>query len=493
MRVSARHEGDLNNQLTPFSSAHRTTVTLILDQTASLISIQHTAWMLANLAVRLDGYVEQLSISCPAGIATHPNVIPFGEPDSDLSAALVSAAKSLGIVPVTTGTAGGIELHLGPGQAPAAGWRVYGDGWCGGITKAAIHEESKSGLPFGPYIAACFAAAEVFKQMRVRREHYSPSEGFYDAWNLQPSGAFVANGPAALCDRLLECTLAGVGAVGNAFLHTMLACPSLQLTATLADNDKKGLDATNLNRYVLFGKNELGKLKPDATSALLNSSRMRLTPWNDAAENLPTLSSRVLSAVDKNTSREGIQFRYPARIFSASTSDLRAEVLRCGPPAKGACLRCYNPPEALPPDTELIARLQKASPEELARFCATAGVSVADCQTWLKTRKCGEAGERLISVLREEDGADGAFAVGFTSVLAGTLLAVEFIKDCFGLSRVLADDLNRCTFQFFEVLSPANRSSFLPIDPKCPICDSKRRSSLRVWQKRFADLGPQRG
>jgi hypothetical protein len=97
----------------------------------------------------------------------------------------------------------------------------------------------------------------------------------------------------------------------------------------------------------------------------------------------------------------------------------------------------------------------------------------------------------LISVLREQDGPGGVFSVGFVSVLAGTLLAVEFIKDSLGLSEVLSGDRNRCTFQFFEVISPVNTPSFLPVDPKCPVCAAKG-SKIKIWAQRFAELDPAR-
>jgi len=51
----------------------------------------------------------------------------------------------------------------------------------------------------------------------------------------------------------------------------------------------------------------------------------------------------LLSAVDTNESRQALQERYVPLAFSASTLNLRAEILRCGPPEIGACLSCFNP------------------------------------------------------------------------------------------------------------------------------------------------------
>lgn len=487
--ISSRHEGDLDGRLVPFSENRKTSVSIILDTTSEHIAVQHTAWMLCNLLARLDGYVERISICSPSGIPVQPFVFPFQYDQSDFKTILVCAAASLGIVPVVSNERIGMLFYVGPGSAVEDGWRVYGAGWCGGVTKSSIEMEALSRLPFGPYTAACFAASEVFKTVRMRPEHYLSSGGFYNVWNLQPTLKFQPEGPAELEAREINCTLAGVGAVGNSFLHTISACPTLKFFAVLADNDPKGIEVTNLNRYVLFGKNAIGSKKPDAACVLLKQEHMRLTPWNDSVEKLDLVRERVLSAVDTNKARESIQVRYPSRIISASTLDLRAEVFRCGPPGKGACLRCFNPPEKLPSDDALILKLRKANPAEFSRICQTANVSEADAQSWIKTKKCGEAGESLLGVLREEDEQSGAFAVGFTSVLAGVLLAAELIKDCAGVKSPLNDAKNRAVFQFFDVMSEANDTSFIARDVDCPLCNPQR-AALKIWERRFCEMQP---
>lgn len=67
----------------------------------------------------------------------------------------------------------------------------------------------------------------------------------------------------------------------------------------------------------------------------------------------PDIPTLLVAAVDTNRAREALQQRYPPRIISASTRDLRAEVLRVGPPGIGACLRCYNTPEPITADETL--------------------------------------------------------------------------------------------------------------------------------------------
>src|SRR5215207_8141194 len=57
-------------------------------------------------------------------------------------------------------------------------------------------------------------------------------------------------------------------------------------------------------------------------------------------EDLGVAPRLLVSGVDTNRARQALQGHYPPLILSASTFDLRAEVLRAGPPGLGACLRC---------------------------------------------------------------------------------------------------------------------------------------------------------
>jgi ThiF family len=489
--VSTRHEGDLDQRLVRFTENRKMRVTLLLGDSASQAAVQHSAWMLANLLARLEGYVENISICCPSAVQIHPSVFPFQIEARDFREALISATSLLEIVPVTVDEREGLIFSLGPGDEAMDGWRVYGNGWVGGITRGAAPQQPQSDLPFGPYVAACFAASEVFKRARMRDEHYISSKGFYDTWSLRAHAMMPNKGPLEIPNIEMNCILAGVGAVGNAFLHTMASCPSIRLSAVLADDDHKGVEITNLNRYVLFTKRHLNMLKADAACELLQKPHLKLRPHNGPAQTVSIGNNRVLSAVDTNRAREAIQFLFPARVISASTSDLRVEAHRCGPPGHGACLRCYNPPEALPADHELAARMKNGTLEELKDLADQAGVSMEAALNWLNTEKCGEEGARLLQVLRDRDGGGGRFAVGFTSVLAGVLLATEFIKDSAGYKTSLDGINNHAVFQFFETLSDANESSYVARDQSCPACGATR-PSFAIWNSRFTNLGPAR-
>ena len=59
---------------------------------------------------------------------------------------------------------------------------------------------------------------------------------------------------------------------------------------------------------------------------------MTWDPRKARFEDLGITPGILVSAVDTNRGREALQNRYPPRILSASTRDLRAEALRAGPP-----------------------------------------------------------------------------------------------------------------------------------------------------------------
>ena len=273
-------------------------------------------------------------------------------------------------------------------------------------------------------------------------------------------------------------------------IHALWACPGLSGELVAADGDAAGLESSNLNRYALFGLASIGRPKASEAARIAGDACFRLVPHDSDFERLSAIPPRIVSAVDRNPSRAALQNRYPARLFSASTLDLRAEVLRCGPPGVGACLRCFNPPEIPEPDADLRERVLRAAPDELASLARAAGVTPREALEWAKTGRCGIAGDRLLQELRRSPG-EQTFAVGFVSVMAGTMLAAELLKDHFANGVPLNRDNQRATFQFHVPLARANRSVPYARDAACPMCSPTAIGTHR-WSQRYDALGPSR-
>ena len=492
MNVSSRHEGTLGDRLRPFDQSLQINVDVVVQpDLAGERSMQHCAWMLVNILSRLKGIVRKVGFVCPEHVQLQERVVPEVS-SSCFAAAVLEAAKSLDVVPVHRGRTGGLCIVVGT-NPEEGGWAVFGSGWTGGVSKSAIQPPvTPSTLPFGPYIAACVAAGEVFKFARLPENTYeAPHSAFFSAWTLRVSDTPNYAGPSQIAVEL-DALIAGVGAVGSTAVNCLWACDGVSGRVVLADNDDKGVDDTNLNRYPLFRTESLGKPKAAEAARIAGTASVQWVPLQSPAEEVDFQWStkRVLSAVDGNRARSAIQDKYPARVIGASTSNLRAEVVRCGPPGNGPCLRCFNPPGRLKSDDDIREQLANSREEVIRSIAAAADVATDDAADWIASGKCGTAGARLLSHLRHTEAEPQEFAVGFVSVFAGTVGVAELLKDSMGSDAPLSDSEQRAVFQFWTPLASSNRSKGAMVDPNCPKCASLER--IRIAHTRFSALEPKR-
>jgi hypothetical protein len=494
-RISHRHEGDLGGQLTSFDETSQLAVAVnVAPDVAHLPSVQHTSWMLISLLSRLAGVVKRLRITCPSDVPLAGRIVPLAPTARNLREALLQGIAELPFVDHGEADESiDFTITVGPVADESATINVYGDSWWGGIFQDGhVPLGVPSALPFGPYIAACLAAAEVFKRVRMRPSDFEAcGRVFYSAWTCRCTAEPDESGPAQVGVHIPETVLlAGVGAVGTACLHCLW---TLDITGQIqiADNDAAGIDSTNLNRYSLFGTRSLGKPKATEAAALFEDiHQLKILPHDGGFEfffeHTGSRPAVVLSAVDKNTVRAAIQDQYPALILSASTSDLRPELLRCGPPGVGACLRCFNPPERVATDDEVRAEL-RANPEHVDDLSANLSFERSAILEWAETGKCGEAGGRLLEFIRRSASEPARFAVGFVSVAAGVMLAAQLIKE-FVFQTVPANELdNRAVLQFWNPLARTNTPGRYPRQPGCPKCQPDG-IAVTKWLQRYQEF-----
>jgi hypothetical protein len=346
-----------------------------------------------------------------------------------------------------------------------------------------------SDLPFGPYVAAALAVGEIYLHARLPGDLARQPRSAYgwDCWAQTLTSQPVPGAPADLGDLDLSGTgLAGVGAVGSMWVHALWASPGLTGNVSLADADFKGVTTTNLNRCPIFGWASL--LLPKATEAarIAADASIAWRPHHGRFEEVASTPHVLVSAVDTNRARQALQSRYPPRILSASTLDLRAEVLRAGPPGVNACLRCYNPPETFLGDDELRARAQAGGRQFVHALAVDACVTEADVQHWLDRGECGDVGERLLASLRlKEPEPPARFAVGFTSAMAGVMLATETVKLLLSQPMTPAPlEANNATSQFLQPSAAVNAAGRLARDPRCPAC-APTNPATRIWRLRL--------
>lgn len=487
--LSDRHSGTLNGRLVipPVGRSVSVAVRLEAD-TAADIAVQHTAWMLVSLLVRLVGVVDEVRVG-GANALLHRRVIPFATQAGDLRASLVEAASLISGAPVLVGHAlsSSTILTVGPGEASGA-LRVYGEGFTGAISRQAIQSVSDSPLPFGPYIAACLAAGEVFREIRFPAELWIPTTSVsFSAWDYAIAPGSLSAAGSAFQQVELDIGLAGVGAVGSAVMHALWACPGLSGRALVADADPDGIDLTNLNRCVTFHQSHVGRPKASTAAEILDDADVIWTPIDGkyARGLISPMPEVLLSAVDTNRSREDLQQGlWPARLLGASTKDLRAEVLRCGPPGVGPCLRCFNPPEVDLPDDVVRERLRAMADLELAALAREINQPIQLVRRWAREGGCSEVGDAAVTAIRSRNQQPAMFSVGFVSVLAGTLLAAEALKEHLGRVTPLSDAMQSSKFQFWRP-SKAGNGRPLPVqrDPLCPAC-APAAGGVETWRDR---------
>lgn len=469
-------------------------VEIRLGEDAAQTAVQHTAWMLLNMLSRLEGAVSRLRLRCPEAVRAVPRLSPLIRDGQTLRDALLTGARSIGtpadgFVPVELASSSGqsSEIFIGVGFqfSSEATFCAIGNGLCGGVfTRPITSPVTSSELTIGPYIAACLAAGEVFRQVRLI--DYTPERQFFLTACDYSHGGDPAWTDLKTNQELSSILLAGVGAVGSAFLHALYPL-SFKGTLHLADNDEKGLDGTNLGRYALFGVKSIGKQKASEAASLLTQAQFQVVPHDGSFEYFFSSGQRpniVLSAVDTNEARQSLQEQYAPLIFSASTHNLRAEILRCGPPGVGACLSCFNPLKQNQRTEDDIRELLRAKPELISHLCEKLRLNQDEAVVWTRDRKCNETGDRLVDEFRTDDGSAPAFAVGFVSVLAGTMLAAELLRTMATNVFPLGGTMNRALFQFQNPAAPTNRVSFYPREECCSACAGKN-AGTRIWQHRY--------
>jgi len=326
--------------------------------------------------------------------------------------------------------------------------------------------------------------------VRLRPDLYDTfDELSFSAWDYTSGpGNLHCVGPE-LGETAVDFGLAGAGAVGCALMHTLWACPTITGNAVIADSDPHGIDTTNLNRCVIFGRQHIGLPKASTASRILRDAGIAWDPIDApyARANLSRVPEVLVSAVDTNRSRDQLQQGFwPARLLAASTKNLRAEIFRCGPPGQGPCLRCFNPPAIDLPDDVRREQLRGMDPKDLAIFAASISQPGELVRRWANEGGCGEVGDAAIQQLRKLDQAPAMFSVGFVSVLAGVVLAAEVIKEHIGRDSPLDDDMQSAKFQFERPAASANgRPQPTLRDPACPACDPVG-DGLQIWRSRAA-------
>jgi molybdopterin/thiamine biosynthesis adenylyltransferase len=276
--------------------------------------------------------------------------------------------------------------------------------------------------------------------------------------------------------------LAGVGAIGSAFLFALIAADA-RGDIVLVDPD--GVKDRDLVRYVLFDERHLDNSKVDVAAALVRAVGMEADPHQavlgtyleeDPGRRLS--AELVLSLVDSYEQRRSIARELPHRILNAATADRDLTVSRHHVADGYACLTCLYPTRDIDISRDaVIARdLRLDVAEVRQRLLSKRPLSLDDVRSIAIAQGKDSAaydeyaGDPLDSFYHrtcgtsavEIDRAGEVFApITFLPALAGFLVASALLSE--------SSEHRHFRLDAFDGLRTARRRS-LPIRPACELC-----------------------
>lgn len=419
---------------------------------------QDTLWMLANLLGRQFRLVTGITLDIPSHVPLLPRVAAFGESlslrDTIANSVRLVAGQHVDVRDGADAAVHQIEIVIGrPLGAPRAPIRlaVYADGWrlfLGRHSDVPI-AQPRSAMTFAPYLAACFAAGEVFKLLRGLKPGKGEFIGtkcdlFLSLWSEMPGTSWneLDPGPDSNGHCLPTSYFAGAGAVAQAAALTIGGLPNITAYATVIDPES--LDLSNDNRYALstigddtapkaplLGKflqcRGIGHYNFPGTWQSYVTRQNRLPNRDDLA----SLEGRylydlVLSCLDDNSARHAIQNLWPRLIIGGSTHGLTAKATTYDMAGEQLCLKCYNP--VIARNDVVRERFEEArGMDAVSRdaFFRAHGLNPTAANAHLQNPACGQLSEQDLERFAS---GDPLMSVGFVSVAAGVLLACELVR-----------------------------------------------------------------
>lgn len=458
--ISNRHRGNLGGKFTDSRLPAKVTV-MIADEIAGYRTAQHLLWMLVNLLARQPDEIQEIELIVPKGIIPKERLSPLISISTNLDLALREGMHQLhpGVVIPKDTVRSHVYVRVGPGPLGEADLSLATTawGWSGYIGRTPTDCIGEDNHPIGAYIAASLCAGEIFKFVRgmLPTAGTLAPEVWLNAFLFEVSEQKPSVRGPDIPDQLLlhPAVIAGIGAVANGMLHTLYPISGLRGELTLIDNDAKGITKDNLNRYVLFGLLHLSALKATTVSRIFAESGISCVPVDDSWQVWSSQRSGrpldlVISAVDNNQTRHDIQAALPRLILAGSTHEMRAEINLYDVHHGSPCLRCYNRVEEAPADEAIIAQLKALPASNRRSYAERVGVDASILEEFLADphQHCGKISGEALRKFASSD-IEGEWSVGFVSLLAGVLLAAEYLKLSIDATHMTLN-AQHCAFKF---------------------------------------------
>jgi hypothetical protein len=251
---------------------------------------------------------------------------------------------------------GSASPTMGVKQAIFAG----SNGWTATISTTSSRTVGATDNPFGPGVAACLAAANLFRYVFLRQRKLDADVAFSAL-----SGGDSEK--AQLQGSLGELVLVGAGAIGNA---AAWALSRLSMNGLVHIIDHEDIDLGNLQRYVLAERaDEHGDKAGILTRYFTNS--LRAEPHHKTFDAFVSESGyqwrRMLLGLDSARDRRASQVSLPQWIANGWTQpgDLGISTHDF---LNGACVSCLYLPEKMLENEDAIIASSFGTPERLMQI-----------------------------------------------------------------------------------------------------------------------------
>ena len=206
-------------------------------------------------------------------------------------------------------------------------WRLTGDDWRGGTVPPTEHGQLWSGaLPFGACVSAAIASMEPYKYAlanAARTLDIRPQVPELLAPTARAAHSFGDGLPKSIDLDLGDVDFISAGAINTSALHVLHRVPKLRASGRIFDGEK--LDASNLNRYPLALRRNVGQRKVDVlTQWNSNSIRFQGIHSRYGEANIgrfAALANNVVVGTDDVKARWLVQGQWPRWLGVGATAD----------------------------------------------------------------------------------------------------------------------------------------------------------------------------
>jgi hypothetical protein len=388
-----------------------------------------------------------------------------------------------------------VELVIGAAEPRFFGSRLFATIGNEKVTVGAVPKPAETGTihPAGLLLGACYAVGAILKKAFINLPFPSPDTLEIDLADLLGDDLPLLYAPI----QFDEAYLAGAGAIGNGFIYGL---SQFSAHGTLHVVDDDAVSDGNLQRCVFFTQTDVTLPKAERLcqtaraimpGILLIPHTMRLQDLPERKGGGPWLK-RLIVGVDSPRARRSLQSEIPGQVYDASTTGISEVVIYFNrQPTDLACMSClyHESPEEQAHENHVAITLGVSIEEVKQNRISEAAASII-CIKYQHLDPSGLVGLAYDTLFKQlcstgqlitPEGRQVLAPFAFVSVLAGTLLAIEFVRRLRSTRNELFNEWHVSPWAN-PVLRRRRRSEK---NPACEFCGNPILAQVTrtMWQK----------